>query len=284
MAEDLDSRIEFIYSYIQLSLKIKPDKWTKMLSVEENKQLIMDFLDKADKDTLIFTDCGSGQLIPLSDFPSILKTKAVYFIKHVNKAVPKENIHKTLMYGDLSTSPLEQLQVVIDEVFAPILCNPQNHRRWPKVIANDIVQHVLDFQSTMFRITGQIKGKTLLPLPPGIEHLDMYHVEEVSRLCVWGLVKHQKDNRETRDVAGRVNQSCAFNITYEMEGKPRVIIPFHPDGMHSLPKSECEVLETNLPKVRSSNEWSTCKPELQNESQSNKSFDEASILLEVFLG
>ncbi|XP_022235142.1 dynein beta chain, ciliary-like, partial [Limulus polyphemus] len=178
--EDSDSRLEFIYSYIELSLKIKPDKWTKMLSVEDNKQLIMDFLDKADRHTLIFADSGSGQLTPLSDFPSILKAKAVYFIKHVKEAVPKENIHKALMYGDLSSSPLEQLQAVIDEVFAPILCNPQNHRRWPKVVADDIVQHVLDFQSTMFRITGQIKGKTLLPLPPGTEHLYMYDVEELS--------------------------------------------------------------------------------------------------------
>lgn len=43
-----DPRVEFIGSYVQRSLKLKPEKWSRLVVIEEQRTIINDFLDKAD--------------------------------------------------------------------------------------------------------------------------------------------------------------------------------------------------------------------------------------------
>jgi len=49
MEEDLeinDPRVEFLADYVLKTMKLRADRWLKMYSVEENKQLCLDFFDK----------------------------------------------------------------------------------------------------------------------------------------------------------------------------------------------------------------------------------------------
>uniref|UniRef100_A0A803WAD3 Dynein axonemal heavy chain 17 n=1 Tax=Ficedula albicollis TaxID=59894 RepID=A0A803WAD3_FICAL len=60
-------------------------------------------------------------------------------------------------------------------VLVPILTNRRNHQGWPRVVSQDIIHHVHSLRNTVFKVVGQVKGKTLLPLPAvseGIENLD----------------------------------------------------------------------------------------------------------------
>ncbi|NXO76324.1 DYH9 protein, partial [Sitta europaea] len=60
-------------------------------------------------------------------------------------------------------------------VLVPILTNRRNHQGWPRVVSQDIIHHVHRLKDTVFKVLGQVKGKTLLPLPAaseGIENLD----------------------------------------------------------------------------------------------------------------
>jgi len=59
----------------------------------------------------------------------------------------------------------------------PILSNHENHDHWPKVVSNDVTEHVNALSGNVFVISGQAKGKTLLPLPVGAEKLEDYDVE-----------------------------------------------------------------------------------------------------------
>uniref|UniRef100_A0A8C3EY43 Dynein axonemal heavy chain 9 n=1 Tax=Corvus moneduloides TaxID=1196302 RepID=A0A8C3EY43_CORMO len=43
---------------------------------------------------------------------------------------------------------------------------------WPRVVSQDIIRHVHSLKSTVFKVVGQVKGKTLLPLPPGSEGIE----------------------------------------------------------------------------------------------------------------
>lgn len=45
----LDVRLDFFYEYVLRSLKIKIDKWQKMLNVEEYRCILNDYFDKPDK-------------------------------------------------------------------------------------------------------------------------------------------------------------------------------------------------------------------------------------------
>lgn len=45
-AAEADPRLSFIGNYVQKALKLKTEKWTKVLTVTEYRMLILEFLDK----------------------------------------------------------------------------------------------------------------------------------------------------------------------------------------------------------------------------------------------
>lgn len=120
MADDLeigDSRVEFMAGYLLKTLKIKPDKWVKMYGIEDNKTMIMEYLEKNEQSLLVFLLNTSGALIVSYSYPVQIKTKACYFAKKSKESIGKDqNIKEVLLYGDLSYSPLEQLSALLDEV------------------------------------------------------------------------------------------------------------------------------------------------------------------------
>uniref|UniRef100_A0A803TFR0 Dynein axonemal heavy chain 17 n=1 Tax=Anolis carolinensis TaxID=28377 RepID=A0A803TFR0_ANOCA len=70
-------------------------------------------------------------------------------------------------YPELLYSPCT---VVIIFFVAPLLVNQKNHHNWPHVVSQDVIYNVSALKSSVFIVVGQVKGKTLLPLPAGPEH------------------------------------------------------------------------------------------------------------------
>uniref|UniRef100_A0A8B9NRJ3 Dynein heavy chain tail domain-containing protein n=1 Tax=Accipiter nisus TaxID=211598 RepID=A0A8B9NRJ3_9AVES len=68
------------------------------------------------------------------------------------------------------------------EVIVPILTNQKNHQGWPQVVSQDIMRHVHSLKSTVFMVVGQVKGKTLLPLPAGLERIEDIDLENKKSL------------------------------------------------------------------------------------------------------
>ena len=116
MAFDSDARLSFIESYTLKTLKVKNDKWQKLLSQDEQKQIIVDFVEKGDNVNLLMVLQSNGIPLPFYEFPDNLKAKAVYFVKKGKTALGKETFRSQILYGDLSNSPLEQLSALVDEV------------------------------------------------------------------------------------------------------------------------------------------------------------------------
>lgn len=119
MASDLelgDVRVEFMADYTLKTLKMKPDRFQKMYGLDENKQMFMDFLEKPDHLSLLVYANASGQLTVSLEWPQQLKQKALYFVKKSKENVSKENYRNSMLYGDLSSSPVDQLSTFVDEV------------------------------------------------------------------------------------------------------------------------------------------------------------------------
>ncbi|KAG8321110.1 hypothetical protein J6590_052486 [Homalodisca vitripennis] len=193
-----DTRLDFLGNFVQKTLKLKPEKWARLLATEELKVVVLEFLDKPETIILIILQNAAAQLIPSTSFPVNLKSKAAYFIKKAKLVVPKENLSDVLILGDMATKPIEQLAVLVDEVFftklflpskpaevlegdnkticwfqifVPLLSNPSNHKNWPPVVAQDVSQHVHSLKSTVHQVKGQVCGQTVLPMPVGIERV-----------------------------------------------------------------------------------------------------------------
>lgn len=74
----VDTRMDFLGSYIKKTLKLKPEKWTRMMATEEHKSLVMKFLERPYPLILVIILTPSAQLIASNGFPlSQLKNKGL---------------------------------------------------------------------------------------------------------------------------------------------------------------------------------------------------------------
>lgn len=74
-----DPRLEFMGLYVQRRLKLKPEKWLRLTTTEEHKNLLKQFLDQEHQMQLIIVLTPSAQLLPLTNFPlTQLKTKGTH--------------------------------------------------------------------------------------------------------------------------------------------------------------------------------------------------------------
>ena len=95
-----------------------------------------------------------------------LKRKTVYFLKLVPGPLPKEDFDKSLVHGDLSEAALEQLSLLAQEVFLPLLCSPHNQAGWPEMVTREVMDNMYKFSASATVTVGLSKGQTLLPVPP----------------------------------------------------------------------------------------------------------------------
>ncbi|KAL1130936.1 hypothetical protein AAG570_012177 [Ranatra chinensis] len=115
MEAPVDPRPEFLGNCVQKAMKLKPEKWTRLMATKDLKAIVMEFLDTGNSSLLIISQNTAAQLIPATSFPVALKNKGVYFVK-VNKGpVPKTELNQNLIYGDMATKPIEQMAALVDE-------------------------------------------------------------------------------------------------------------------------------------------------------------------------
>lgn len=55
---------------------------------------------------------------------------------------------------------------LLPQLLMPVIANNTNHQKWPGVVSRDVMSHVGGLKGEVFTFSGQVKGKTLLPLPP----------------------------------------------------------------------------------------------------------------------
>lgn len=119
MEESLDAedkRLDFIADCVLRTLKVTPDRWEKCASDGDNRQVLLDFLDTAEQRTLMVSVSAAGLLEPATSFAGSHKNKAVYFMKRDKAALSPESIKDRLVYGDLSSAPLDQFSALVGEV------------------------------------------------------------------------------------------------------------------------------------------------------------------------
>lgn len=64
-----DFRLEYIGTFVQKSLKLKPEKWGRLLLTEEYRNAVLDFLDNPLPAALFVVLTPNAQLVASSSFP-----------------------------------------------------------------------------------------------------------------------------------------------------------------------------------------------------------------------
>jgi dynein heavy chain, axonemal len=57
-----------------------------------------------------------------------------------------------VIFGDSSTTPVEDVSILLDDVFYPLLSNPANQSRWPDVIKKDIDSHFQELRNVIAEV------------------------------------------------------------------------------------------------------------------------------------
>ncbi|KAL9897380.1 dynein heavy chain at 93AB [Glossina fuscipes fuscipes] len=167
-----DPRLELMGSFVSKTLKLKPEKWTRVITVEEYKGIIKEFLDRPNPVFLIIILTQATQLVPTTAFPlTQLKSKGVYFIKRNTLPVPREDCANFIICGDLATRTIDQLSALVEEVFVPLLAFEDNYKTWPSMVTQDVQKHVHSLKSTVHQVKGQVSGETILAMPVGVEKI-----------------------------------------------------------------------------------------------------------------
>jgi dynein heavy chain len=66
MVEELDIadlRVYFIADYLIKSLRLRSDKWSKMIQIEDQNRIIIDFCEKPQPNLLVFHVNPAGSLV-----------------------------------------------------------------------------------------------------------------------------------------------------------------------------------------------------------------------------
>ena len=148
-----------------LGLRLKPDKWSRMVVSDEQRTFIQNFIDRAYPQELVISQNFSGHLVTHTDWPSILRNKGVFFVKREPEPLQKDNFMARMTCGDIHPNALDHFCAWVEEVIAPILKLEKNLDKFPQCIADDIKRQVHELSTSVYQIRGYIKGRTLLPFP-----------------------------------------------------------------------------------------------------------------------
>lgn len=78
LASLVDRRMDFLGTYVQKSLKLKPEKWSRMMVTEDYKGMVMKFLERPSPFVLVIILTPAAQLVASNGFPlTQLKTKGL---------------------------------------------------------------------------------------------------------------------------------------------------------------------------------------------------------------
>jgi dynein heavy chain, axonemal len=56
----------------------------------------------------------------------------------------------------MSPKPMNDISILLDEVYYPILNNPANQEGWPDIIKKDIDSHIQDLRNVIAEVSGGI--------------------------------------------------------------------------------------------------------------------------------
>ncbi|XP_058455827.1 dynein beta chain, ciliary-like isoform X2 [Malaya genurostris] len=170
--EKEDPCAAFVGSYVLKTMRLKEEKWQKLMGNEDFKVIVMEWVKRANVRRLIVTLNNAGALIPTHFFPTTGKGKRCFFVKVTETVLNVDDIREQIMYGDLSANPIDDLATIVDEIFYPIISNPRNQDGWPDVIKKDVDSHFQDLRNIITEVKGNIINQTLLPMPISIGEVE----------------------------------------------------------------------------------------------------------------
>lgn len=104
--------------------------------------------------------------------PEKIKKKCVLIIRARDKKecpsggeLAEDNMADELIFMEINKDILQNLHGICSNVYMPMLGNPLNMIGWSDLVSQDLMDRFHIFLAHTYVTIGQIKGRTMLPLP-----------------------------------------------------------------------------------------------------------------------
>jgi len=117
---------------------------------------------------------GTEALVIQAEVPTLdkMKKKVLLILRARQKKdmegggkLTKKNTATEVIFKELNKEVLNNLYSLCNEVYMPVLGNPQNMIGWSDLVSKDLMDKFHVFLAHTYVTIGQVKGRTLLPLP-----------------------------------------------------------------------------------------------------------------------
>jgi dynein heavy chain len=141
----------------------------KSLESQVIQAAVEEYISKSDHITLFFWLDRSGSMQASHGRPNlnnVSKNRTItYFIKTEPTDLTSENINSVCLVGELTPDLMGHLEGVLQDIFLPLVNNPNNHNSWGEVATKSTSDKLHSFLGTVSITLGHTKGETCLPLP-----------------------------------------------------------------------------------------------------------------------
>ena len=134
-----DPRFSWVEERVVATLKVKADKFKRMLNTGDEKAALVKFFEDEGCMRVYFVD-GTKDMFCYTTAPASQKKKMMWMLKAEPGQISAKNIAASVMVGDLSPKLLENMHQTLAGVFLPLISNPKNHSGWPEMIAAELVE------------------------------------------------------------------------------------------------------------------------------------------------
>ena len=160
-------------SYITKSLRVKYDKWQKLVTAEDSKIPVIEWVTNPAKLMLVITVNHYGALVAREAITKEFPYKSCFFIR---KSMPLDfsttNFRSSVIYGDtMATQAVEELAILVEEVYNPLLNNKLNQTTWPEELKKDVEKKVQLLRDVVLEVKGSMYQRTVLPTPVALDQL-----------------------------------------------------------------------------------------------------------------
>lgn len=133
----------------------------------------MSWINSPDIPIVVVTLNHYGALVALEALSKEFKSKSCFFIR---KNIPMEfnssSFRDQLIYGDTTTThSIEELSILVEEVYYPLLSNKQNQGEWTEGLQKDVESKIQVLRDIVSEVRGNLFNKTILPMPITINRL-----------------------------------------------------------------------------------------------------------------
>jgi len=165
--EVISPELQAMITFIKKNIRIKGftnEKWT-----DEHDAIVIQFLTLSESRKLIAYMSNEHELVLLIPYAGLPMTPKsfVYFVKrgdrNTSPVITMDNIRTTLQWGFINGGGVDSLLRTMDNVYIPMMKESNN---WPEAVRRDITGAAARFMASLVETAHQIRGKTVLYVPP----------------------------------------------------------------------------------------------------------------------